>query len=255
MSRRTRVLKADAIDAAGVGAGTVAAVTQSFHMADLVTEAREVLTRAREEATRIIAEARAEGEVIRASAHDEGSRVGHAEGLEAGRRAGHEEALTAARETFDRQHGSLVASCREIIQSINDQRAAWEAEARRDLIDLAMAIARRVVYHVGERDRQVVAANLAEAIRLAGKRSEVRIAVHPIDAEAARTFADSLSASRDSYEHVEVCDDESLSPGGCRVQWDSGAVDAGLETQLDRIERELESGSTTTDEPEEATQA
>jgi flagellar biosynthesis/type III secretory pathway protein FliH len=38
---------------------------------------------------------------------------------------------------------------------------------------------------------------------------------------------------------VQLIEDASLSPGGCRVFSESGAVDADLETQLDRICVEL----------------
>ena len=113
--------------------------------------------------------------------------------------------------------------------------AAWEAAARQDLVDLAMAIARRVVRHVSESDRQVVVGNLDEAIRLAGERSDVTIKVNPADAEAARVFAESLADRQASCKLVKVVESPDISPGGCWIQWGSGAVDARIETQLDRI--------------------
>ena len=215
---------------------------ERFNLADMMDEAREVAVTARAEAARTVEAARAEADAIRQAARDEGYRAGREQGICDGREAGRAEALEEASRTFAEQQRSLIESCRQTIASINEGRVAWAASARQDLIDLAVAIARRVARHVGQRDREVVLANIGEAIELAGARSEVTIMVNPADADAARQFAGSLVEMREQWEHIRVVEDAEVSPGGCRIQWGSGAVDASLETQLDRIEAELRAG-------------
>jgi flagellar assembly protein FliH len=100
-------------------------------------------------------------------------------------------------------------------------------------------VARRVVRHVTERDREAVLANLEEAVRITGARSDVTVAVHPIDAETARIFARSLMKMSEEWKHVRIAEEPEVSPGGCRVQWNGGALDASIETQLERIEAAL----------------
>ncbi|HUS97777.1 MAG TPA: FliH/SctL family protein [Hyphomicrobiaceae bacterium] len=213
-----------------------------FGLADVMDEAREVVAAARAEAAGIVEETRGQAEAIREAAREGGYRAGMEEGLRQGRETGRSEALEEATRTFVEQQRSLIESCRQTIASINERRGVWEASARQDLVDLAMAIARRVARRVGQRDREVVLANITEAIELAGSRSEVTIMVSPADAEAARQFASSLVDMRKQWEHIRVVEDEEVSPGGCRIQWGSGVVDATLETQLDRIEAELREG-------------
>src|SRR5690606_30663695 len=115
---------------------------------------------------------------IAEAARQEGYRAGYEEGMSAGREAGRQEALTQATQEFQERHQSLVSACREIIDSVEAGRVEWQATARQDLIELAMAIARRIVPVVGERERQAVLANLEEAVRLAGARTDVTIAVN-----------------------------------------------------------------------------
>ena len=153
--------------------------------------------------------------------------------------AGHDAALAEARERFEKQQASLVESCQKVIADINAHRAHWQAAARQDLVDLALAIARRVVGCVGQRERQAVLANLDKAVQLAGVRSDVTIAVNPADTETARLFAESLVARRQEWTNIRVIDEPEVRPGGCRVQWGTGLVDAMLDTQLERIEAEL----------------
>jgi flagellar assembly protein FliH len=210
-----------------------------FHFGELADEATALLASARGEADRIIAEARVEAENIRTVARDEGHAEGHAAGYAEGVAQGKSEALAEARETFNEQQKNLVASFERVIRSVDDERATWRASARQDLVDLAVAIARRVAHVVGERDRQVVLGNLDQAIEIVGNRSEVSLLVSPRDEEAARSFARSLTEMHDQWQEVRVKLDPEIAPGGCRVQWGTGAVDARLATQLDRIAAEL----------------
>lgn len=261
-------MKKPAVIKAEVAARPLSLGLRTFHFDDLAHEAQEMartagdtVAAAREQAAAVIAEATAEAEAIqrraqlevqalrelarrdvdaiREKARQEGLRLGHDEGFRKGVEAGRAEALVTAQKEFAQAQAGLVSAFRAGIETIDRGQAEWQAVARRDLAELALAIARRVARHVGEREREVILANLEEAIRLVGTRSDVTIAVNPIDAEAARVFAQSLLDLKEHWEHVKVVEESEVTPGGCRVQWGSGSVDATLETQLDRIEMEL----------------
>lgn len=233
MSRVMSVIKAGQLGKPETGG------LKKLDLCDVLAEARQVVADARGEAERILAAARSEAVGIRQREAELGRREGYEQGLEEGRVAGREQALADAKQEFEKQHTGLVQACQQIITEINKDRVQWKAMARQDLVELAMAVGRRVARTVGERDREVVLANLDEAIQLAGTRSEVTIAVSPIDAEAARTFAQSLMDMREHWDSIRVIEEPDITPGGCRVHWSSGAVDGSLETQLDRIENAL----------------
>lgn len=208
---------------------------KSFRLDDVMREAHESIAAAKAHAGEIIEEAERKAAVLFQGAQEAGYKAGFDEGVEKGHVAGRAEALLTASKQFTEQQGQLVGACRQIINDIDAERAAWQAAARQDLIDLAIAIARRVAHQVGQRDRNVVLANLEEAIRLAGVRTDITILVNPADAESARLFAKDLTDLKEQCQHVRVVEQSEIAPGGCRVQWGSGAVDAALEMQLDRI--------------------
>ena len=237
MSRMPTVIKAQRGDAACDVVGGLG--LKSFQLNDVLHEARQTAAAARQEAARLVREAESQAESIRQRARREGYEAGLAEGRREGAEAGRQEAFEAARQEFAAQQASLVAACRQIIDEINARRADWWTAARQDLIDLAVGIARRVAVSVGQREREVIQANLEEAVRLVGKRSEMAIEINPADAEAARAFARELIERQAHWKQVPVVENPEVSAGGCRVQWDTGSVDATLETQLDRIAREL----------------
>ena len=242
MGKRPTVIKVGEVEAFRRGA------PRRFDLLDIAREMEQVRASAWAEAEAIVEAAKTEGDNIRRTAHEQGHRAGREQGFREGREAGRAEALEAARKEFAEQQKSLIESCQRLMTGINAGRVAWEAAARRDLIELAVAIARRVARHVGERDREAVLENLEEAVRLAGTRSEVSIVVSPLDAEAAREFARPLVEGREQCRHVRVVEDAAVSPGGCLIQWSGGAVDARLETQLDRIEAALVEGAAPSDD-------
>ena len=177
------VIKADAVrrgEARGLA---------PFALTDLLEEARQTLAAARASAEKLIADARSEAIAVREKAYREGLEEGRARGLAEGREAGHSEAFEAARVEFAGQHSRLVSAFTQAVEEIDRCRAGWESAARQDLIELSVAIARRVVGPIGERERGVILKNLEEAVRLTGVRSEVSLLVHPLDAEAARQLA------------------------------------------------------------------
>jgi flagellar assembly protein FliH len=237
MARVPTVIKVQEQDQAREQVGRLG--LRSFQLDDVLHEARQKVTSAQQEAAGFVEQARKEAGTIRQAARSQGFEAGFAEGQKTGRETGHQEAFEAARSQFAEQQASLIAACRQLIDQINDQRADWWAAARQDLIDLAIAIARRVACCVGQRERDVVAKNLEEAIQLVGRRSQITIQVNPADAEAARAFAGELMDRREHWKNVPVVESPQVSPGGCRLEWATGSVDATLQTQLDRIADEL----------------
>jgi len=172
-----------------------------------------------------------------------GHEIGYEQGRQEGQQAGHDEAFQKAKEQFGQQQKNLVASFQKAIDTVNADREAWQAAARQDLVELAMAIARRVVRHVGQQERETVLANLEKTVQLIGARSNVTVTVNPNDAETAKLFAQSLVEMREQWKNVEVVEEPEISPGGCRICWGDGLADATLETQLDRIENELKANA------------
>lgn len=226
------ILKADDVNVENLG-GHV------FTLNDVLLEAKRTVVSAKQEAAAILIEAKKERERILVKACEEGHREGFQQGRKDGEKAGHEDAFKQSQAQFARQQATLLDACREAIQRIDADRAEWLATARHDLVELAVAIARRVAHAVGQREADVVRANIEEAVRLAGRRTDVSLHVNPKDVRTAEQFAPSLIATRKALGHVEVVDDANIAPGGCEVHWGTGAVDARLITQLERIAAEL----------------
>jgi len=207
--------------------------------ADLRRQADRVLASAHTQAAEILDAARAEAQRQAAEALEAARRAGHEQGVPEGREAGRAEAFEDAQARFAEQHGSLVAALSGALEQLDADRRALMVSAQRELIELALAIAERVVKAHVACDAEAVRANLAEAIELAGHRRDVTVRVHPDDCATAEQFAAGLGRPEAPRGHVTVTADAAVARGGCVVTTDHGEIDARLETQLARIAEAL----------------
>lgn len=210
-----------------------------FSLADVERVAKTTLLRARQQAEQLLAAAQAEGEALKINAHVQGMAEGRQEGLakgfEEGRQAGHQQALNEHRSQLQQ---SLAAVTR-IATTLEASRADLEATALAEIVKLSIAIARRVTKRQGLLDPEVLAGNLAEALKLVVQSTDIRVAIHPSQRATLDDALPRLRLQWPNLVHVKVIEDATLDGGGCKVFTENGQVDADLAGQLDRIAAEL----------------
>jgi flagellar assembly protein FliH len=218
------------------------ATVSTFSMADIEKQAKLVLLGAKVRAERLLVAAQEEGEQIKREAHAqalaEGRRAGIAEGLELGRKQGRDEALAGQREEL----AELVGAMTQAVQELDGARLALEAESKTAVIRLAIAIAERVTKRLGVVDAEVAVANVEEALRLVVHSADVRIAMHPSQRATLTDVLPRIRAKWPAMKHVDLVEDGSIAPGGCRIYSGGGEVNADLDLQLARIAEELVPG-------------
>jgi len=225
-------------------------------LGDLRQQAEKMRAQARAEADRMLNEARAEAERLTAEAtqkgHDAGYRQGYDEGHAAGLKQGHDEALQKTREQLNQLQQAWVDAAGQW----DNQRRTMLLDARQSVLELAIAIAERILKRAPQVDRALVIDQVAAALEQITRPADVQLRIHPDDRPLLSEALPELIKTSDQLEHVHLVDDPEIAPGGCRVTYGKGAIDATLATQLDRITQALLPGhatpndSTTPDEPE-----
>jgi flagellar assembly protein FliH len=202
---------------------------------DIEAEAQSLVDRANHEAERILADAQRRAAELEADARakyrDDAWREGHADGAEQGR--------SDAIERYEADIRMAVTSLSSAAAAIEASRNQLEHQALDDVVRLALAIAQRITRRVGMIDPGVLKENLREVMNLLVHRDDVRIAIHPTQRATLNDLLPQLKLQWPTLTHIDVVEDERVSPGGCRVTAGQGAIDADLQGQLDRITAEL----------------
>ena len=211
----------------------------TFSMRDVEEQARALLVRARQGAERLLAEAQREAAAMKeravAEGMVEGRREGVARGIEEGRNIGRQQAVEEFRSQFTQAVGALTGAMTDLESS----RGELEAAALEEVVALSVAVARRITKRQGVVDPAVLTENLREAMKLVVHAADVKIAIHPSQRAALEVALPALRLEIPRLGHVELSDDASIEPGGCRVYAGGGQVDATLDEQLDRVVTDL----------------
>jgi flagellar assembly protein FliH len=154
----------------------------------------------------------------------EAYREAFAQGLDEGRQAGREE----VRQQVERLEGMFFDLAKPF--------AALDAEVERELLSLAMALARQIVRRELKTDPTQIIGIIREAIAaLPVAVRDVRVHLHPEDAMVARQHL----APTETERAWILVEDPVMSRGGCQVTTATSRIDARLEVRLGSILSEL----------------
>ena len=161
---------------------------------------------------------------LQAEAYKEAYDQGLAEGLAEGRDAGRTEV------------NAQVARLSGMFHELAKPFEVLDQEVERELLNLAMALARQIVRRELKADPTQIIGILRDAIEaLPAAAREVRVHLHPEDAAIVRANL----APADSAPAWGIVEDPVMSRGGCLVKTATSRIDARLETRLGAILSEL----------------
>ncbi|HEX4024336.1 MAG TPA: FliH/SctL family protein [Steroidobacteraceae bacterium] len=149
---------------------------------------------------------------------------GHEQGREAGLVAAEQHSRAAAAEIERR-----VQQLQGILEFMVKPLADLDHEVQRQLATLAGAIARQIVRRELKMHPDEIVAVVRETLALLpASAREVRVQLHPDDAELVRTRLPAAAGER----AWSIVEDPVLARGGCRVTSSSSTIDAQLEHRL-----------------------
>lgn len=227
----TRLLKANAIR--GLGSKIV------FNYEDIYSRCDEHVEQARQEAARILEQARLDAETLRQQAAEEGAASGRAAGLQDAKQQIGSQAVQIAERLADEKLGTTLPALETAARMLAEERdrwmSAWESLAIRLGAGIAGKILGRELQIHPEQSRKL----LANVLKLAAGLPRIRLRLNPDDLERLGDHAEQIVRSMASCGETELVADESISSAGCVIETGHGVIDATIETQLDRIASEL----------------
>jgi flagellar assembly protein FliH len=150
-----------------------------------------------------------------------------AKGFAQGERAGAEAANQRGEAMLRRLTGTL--------DELTSVRAQMIHQTEVQMVQLALAIARRIVLHEVTIDRDLLIAMARVALDRLGESAQVTVRLHPEEFEA----TSAARAAEWTGTGVTVVADARVGRGGCRVESEFGMMDVGVDAQIHEIARAL----------------
>lgn len=192
--------------------------------ADAIARANQIVEEAKQERSRLIADADALG-------HREGHERGYAEGFEKGRTEGHAAGVQQAQ-----QDGKIMLeSWQQALDRFEQARENMLHDARADMLRLAAIVAEKVTRRAVELDPALVARQLEGALELVQRPTRLIICIHPDDRTSAEEVLPTLLQRLHHATHAQLHDDPALTRGSVVIRTEHGIIDASIDTQIARL--------------------
>jgi flagellar assembly protein FliH len=145
---------------------------------------------------------------------------------EEGRLEGERRALARTEEDIDRERKRVAESLEQFQRERNDYYSKVETE----LVQLALAIAAKILHREAQVDRMVVAGLVKVAIEKLQVSANIAIRVPPGQAANWQQHLSHIS-------NLRILEDDSLKTNDCVLETDAGSAYLGLDTQLKEVEQ------------------
>jgi flagellar assembly protein FliH len=150
-----------------------------------------------------------------------------AKGFAQGERSGQEAA--------NQRGEAMLRRLTQTLQELTDLRAQMIRQTERQMVELALAVARRIVHREVSIDPDLLLAMARVALDRLGDAAQITVRLNPDDYQATGgSRIVQLTAS-----NVTVVADGRIPRGGCQVDSDLGTLEAGIDAQIHEIAQAL----------------
>lgn len=148
---------------------------------------------------------------------------------------GYQQGEHAGADAASQRGEAMLYRLTQTLEELTQVRAQMIQQTERQMVQLALAVARRIVHREVSLDADLLIAMARVALERLGETAHVKVRLHPDDYEGAG--ADRVAQLAGS--NVMILADAHLSRGGCRIESDMGMLDVGVDAQLQEIARQL----------------
>src|ERR1700730_10567003 len=149
-------------------------------------------------------------------------------GYNIGYERGHAEGITAAEASMAEPVKRLMA----LASDVHENHAVFYRSAERQVVDLALQIAQKVVEHEVQNMPDLAIHVIRAALEEMDARTAVRVRVSPDDEDLLRRRWAQVVPMSIGADRIELVKDERVHSGGAIIETNHGEVDAQLETKL-----------------------
>jgi flagellar assembly protein FliH len=130
---------------------------------------------------------------------------------------------------------AMLRRLTDTLEELTTLREQMIHQTERQMVQLALAIARRIVHREVSIDQDLLIAMARVALDRLGESAQVTVRLNPQDFEATSAVRSTEWAGT----HVAVVADARVGRGGCSVESDFGLMNVGVDAQIHEIARAL----------------
>ncbi len=183
----------------------------------------------------------AAGRPLESSSADRGDMQSYQKGYCEGVAKGLAEGEKAGFESAAKKIEPVLKSFQDAMLQLQNLRQETYQRIETEVVDLALAIARKIICREVEVDRGVVVGVAREALAKIEDPAKIKIKMNPSDLQFLEEAKYQLSDLTAHIENATLIAEDSIQSGGCVIETNSGEIDGRIEAQLQAIEESFRS--------------
>lgn len=140
-----------------------------------------------------------------------------------------------ARAAFDKDAKALSSAIATTIEQFKKERAAYFDRIEPEIVQLALAIARKILHREAQMDPLLLAGMVHVALERIEGGTRVRLRANPLDVHSWNEYFSQSNGAAQSP--PELIGDETLQRGECTLETELGSTQVSLDIQLKEIEQ------------------
>lgn len=143
----------------------------------------------------------------------------------------------AGLESAEKKVVALMRRYTDAILEIGKLKPTLYAQVERDVVKLALEVAKKVVHREVHVDSEIVQTLIKVALSHVAAKSPVTIRLHPADYNFVLEQRTASMPPGESERDISLLADKSIERGGCFIETECGDVDARIEEEFSEVER------------------
>lgn len=188
-----------------------------------------------------LAKERAEQEQIPQHDCSQLQREAYESGVEAGQIQGRAEVQGPAE--------AEVQRAVNLVSQVEQLRMDSARQAESDIVELALAMARKVIHREAALDPDIVVSQVREIISSIAEQGLIRVLVHPNEVEHLQTFRTTFTGADGKPVQLSIESDDTIESGGCMIESSQYFINATIEQQLEALWQEMIAADVEIDPP------
>jgi flagellar assembly protein FliH len=152
---------------------------------------------------------------------------------------GFSEGERAGKEVGEKSLEAILKQYAKGLEELNNLRKEIFTTSEREVLHLALEIARKVVRREVSVDEELILTLVKVALNRLTEQTAITVRINPKDYQSIQRHRAAHSSAGTVNEGVKLLEDPSISRGGYLIETESGIIDARIEEQLREIEHGL----------------
>jgi flagellar assembly protein FliH len=143
----------------------------------------------------------------------------------------------AGLEIAEKKAEVLMRRYTEAIEEIGRLKPALYKQAEREVVKLAVEVAKKIVHREVQIDQEIVQTLIKVALSHVAVRTAVTVHLHPTDYNFVLDQRTASNRGGENDREIVLLVDKSIERGGCLIETECGDIDARIEEEFREVER------------------